>query len=244
MSLCRKASTSRTSKLSERAAKLSAIGFALIGVCVLYLTCKSLATGSPVEAGWAIFTELALSAALIAGCAWAAVRLWRRWNAATIRWIVGATMALAILSITSRLDRLLGARPGNLGLMLIPALVLGAFAYRKISRKLIQVAAVEDPFDLYGQHQGHATRVRAFAFIFGWAVWIGVSSLTSYSQRLSVGPSLIELITTFGAILLGWGAYRLILWRMLPRCAPALPSGYGFDVIPIQQSDSSQPGPR
>jgi hypothetical protein len=179
---------------------------------------------------------LLLFAMLIpAALAWLAWRFWRRWNPATVRWLVGICMALLIL----RLDMLPTEWTKNASLqrtdmisslLAIPLLVFGAIGYRYLAQSLIRFADLKDALDIYGQPVGHQMRIRNFAGLLGFSIFLAGGAVDQAFDYTKNPTSWQASACIFGPIVLGYCTYKIIVWYSKPRTQPSLPAG-GFEVI-------------
>ncbi len=170
-------------------------------------------------------------AGLTAYLAWLAARLWRDFSAATVRWASATTVAMGAFAVLSAVHHWLApelARSINsvLGVALV---AIGAVVYRRMSRRIIARAGLDDPTDPLGHPAGHAERVKAFCTILGWAVFLAASEVTV--QAVLAHPHGWWSVLGVLPIVIGWLTYRIVLWRMTPPTRPALPPG-GFQVLP------------
>jgi len=233
----------------QRAARFAAIVFAFGAAWFAFDFARDFARTALKIRNWSelpgMLFFLIFTLPFVAAFAWVAFRLWSRWSASTARLSVAVGLAIALLWLCGlpagtgdmRERRALIAEPA--------ALIIGAFLYRLISRRLIRAARLDDPLDPSGHPIGHAARVRSFAQLLGLSIWISGQHLLKdrpANQHSDVALHLSILIP----ILLGWGAYKLVLWQMLPPpppVPPALAPGPGFEVIlpPEQQIPSPAP---
>ena len=158
--------------------------------------------------------------------AWLATRLWSHFSATTVRWASATVIAALSLFAMSGVDRWTPTSSrwvdSTLSLLLVVAV---PFAYRWLTRTIIARTPIEDPVDLLGQPLGHATRVKVFCIILGWATFLAVGDIVRALGN-GISPSIGAL-----PLLLGWLTYRIVLWWMTPATRVALPPG-GFEVLP------------
>lgn len=222
-------------------AKLLAIAYFSIAGWIAYAAVSGLVDAwsgqSPRFADilFALFLGVLLGGALATYFTWLAARLWFRFSATTVRWATGTTLALCSVYVSEAVEKLLDARGMWVGSVTMLVLVIVcAFAYRSVTRKVITWAGLDDPKDLLGQPIGHEMRVRFFCIILGWAVFIAGSGVM-HTMAVAHLSSRWKLLVLLPAVL-GWLTYRIVLWRMTPPTRPALPAG-GFEVV----SSSPQP---
>jgi len=235
---------------ARAAAVAAAVLSAWVAVAAFNLSIGPWPTGSTlgVRVG-VVLAVLPFALGFAALMPWLAWRLWFRWDAATARLAVGTAIGVGLLWATSAVlaavERGLGRSGGPddavSSAVVLVDLIIGALAYRRSTRAVICWAELEDRRDVYGQPLGHAGRARAFCLMLGWAVWMtgsGVAHATGLVAPRSSGPGLVDGAAIFGPIVLGWGTYKVVLWRLSPRTRPAVPAG-GFEVLPVTRSEGA-----
>jgi len=167
-----------------------------------------------------------LFAAAILLLAW---RMWARWNATTVRIVVGAAVGLGTLVVAVRVEPFLtpyiGRKPAEAvsAVASVFLLAAGAFAYRKLSGQVIRRSGLPDPVDEYDRPLGRTARQRWFAKVLGLCVFSAAIQLERLKGHT---PSWLVLIPPIA----GWAAYRLFIWWTTPVTRPVEPLG-GFEVI-------------
>jgi hypothetical protein len=189
-----------------------------------------------------------VGAILFAGY-WSAYRLWTRWNASTVRFTVGFSLALlayflcvwTAIKVVALLEYCLDAqvpekcRATIEGVSSVLYLILAAVAYRKLSRWIIAAARLDDPVNEYGEPMGHQYRVHTFCRLLGFAIWLESSDVLEKFFPFVPGKTNIELqgaLSGLVPIVAGYSVYKILRWKMSPDVRPALPAG-GFNVLPL-----------
>jgi hypothetical protein len=170
-----------------------------------------------------------------ASSVWLAWRLWRRWNTATVRWLIGICLALLLLWLDMLPAEWTHGAHSPVGIMIssllaIPLLIFGAIAYRYLVHRLIRFAELQDALNIYGQPVGHQDRIRSFAGLLGLAIFLAggdVDSVFAFGKNRA--PQWTGAIG-LGSIVLGYLTYKIIVWYSKPRTRPAVLAG-GFEVI-------------
>lgn len=191
--------------------------------------------------GWQRWLSVALFALAdidMIGCLWyLSIRLWFRWNAATVRVAVMMSLIVSLIWVVTALSLNMeafgSARPSLLvdGGMLL-GLIVALFVYRQLVPAIIRRAGLVDPKNIYGQPKGHVVRVEWFCSTLGVLVFITCSDIF---RRLGWQDdphqsALVTGITLFSPLLLAWGTYKIVRWKMLPKTRKPLPPG-GFEVM-------------
>jgi hypothetical protein len=230
-----KPSNAILAKLIRATGAIASIGLAgsiVVGECAMIrsLVSKHLSFEIVTEV---VFGILVL--AIPAGLVWLAWRLWCRWNVSTVRLFVGVCLAMFLLwadMLPMRWMNSPGSQlPDRIGsIAAVPLLVFGGFAYRYLTRTLIRLSGLEDELDMYGQPIGHQSRIRNFAGLLGWVVFLAgmaVDEAVGFTKRPDSWQATVAMLSP---IVVGYSTYRLIVWYSKPRRQPSLPAG-GFEVI-------------
>ncbi len=220
-------------------ARLMAVAYLALATWLVYAMVRELvSTGvrSTADVVFVLLFTVVLGGGLVVYLTWLAARLWWHFSAATVRWGSATAVAISafvILEVVDRCFALAAAMPIQ-SVLAVALLVIGAVAYRRLSRWIIARSGLEDPTDLLGQYVGHSERVKAFCVVLGWAVWLAASNLTR--DALIARRDGWSLLLGVSPIAIGWLTYRVVLWSMTPRTRAALPPG-GFPVLPPPQKD-------
>jgi hypothetical protein len=184
-----------------------------------------------------------LPAAMALG--WLGWRLWARWNANTVRCAVGAVIVFAMLWLLSGIEAtgiVLSPRPGPslvYSLLSVPLLIIAAFAFRRLSRWMIERAGLLEAHDIYGQPPGHETRVKVFAAVLGWSIFMtGPALHARFHVRGGDGDR--DMLFILVPAILGYVAYRATMWGMRPRTRQSAPAAGAFEVIPVPEAASPE----
>ena len=132
-----------------------------------------------------IFGVFALAACV--AFVWLAWRVWRSWNATTVRWFIGIWTAILLVWIATLPMNWIAdptSRVANMitSVLAVPLIIFGAIAFRYMSHRLIRIAGLDEVLDIYGQPPGHQKRIRAFAGVLGWAIFLAGVSIDQWGD--------------------------------------------------------------
>jgi hypothetical protein len=177
---------------------------------------------------------------------WLGWRLWARWNANTVRCAVGAIIVFAMLWLLSGIEATgiaQSQRPGPslvYTLLAVPLLIVAAIAFRRLSRWMIRRAGLLEAHDIYGQPPGHETRVKVFAVILGWSIFMTGPALHA-RFRVRGGDGDRDMLMVLVPATLGFIAYHATIWLMRPRTRQSAPPVGAFEVIPVAEAPPPEP---
>jgi hypothetical protein len=115
-------------------------------------------------------------------------------------------------------------------------LIVAAIAYRKLNRRIIVAARLDDPHNEYSEPVGHQYRAKIFCQLLGMSVWLESSAILGECFPFVPGRPLVEwreFAINMGPIIGGYLAYKITRWSLSPRTRPSLPAGRGFDVLSV-----------
>jgi hypothetical protein len=166
---------------------------------------------------------------------WLAFKLWLHWDALALRWLIGIAMAIGLvwtdMITTNYIAQGFPSRNADISsLLAVPLIVVGGGLYKYVCRKLVRVTGLVEILDIYGRPAGHQARIKMFAGLLSWAIFLTGGPIERFGNFSKRPDSWQELAVVLGPILLGGTTYKLIIWFAKPRARPALPAG-GFEVI-------------
>ena len=230
--------SSRTPIIWSVTTRLAAILLLVFSVRGLAYGAADLVHDVRSNSGWWVDLAFTLVFSLLFGLAffglllWMAWRLWFRLNVTTLRWAVGIVLAIGLFSIVLRILPA-SQQPGNSPLANITAviaIVVAAMLYRRIISAVIRSSKLDDPLDIYGQPRGHQGRVKFFATVLGWSIWMAGESIDRIGHSSNRPDSVAAILGFLGPAVAGWAVYKIVMWRMMPRTKPPVPLG-GFEVV-------------